>query len=142
MTRLLHTHPAIPAVAAHNTPADAAKLLCRSRSLAAMLPWLLLTGVITLVVSAVMQATQAGVDAHFLGRWVEAWLTGWPIAFPIAYLLGPSLLKLAARMSAPAPRKPVVAGLSFDDIADASARVTARHGLPVRRKLKDARTIA
>ena len=135
----------MPAVCAASTQAprgvlgEVARFLRHSRSLAAMLPWLLLTAVITAVITAAMQWTWFGYGEHFVGNWVEAWLATWAIAFPIAFVLGPLPLKCAVR--APVPKKKFTAGLSFDDIADASARVTRKHGLIVRRDLKDSFTI-
>ena len=109
--------------------------LRRSRSLASMLPALLTSGLMTLVVTAVMHVASGAADG-FLGRWVESWLTAWPIAFPVAYLAGPALMKLAAAISAPARMQAREPGLAFGDIADASQRVTRRHGYSVLRGLK------
>lgn len=111
----------------------------RSRSLASMLPFLLLSGVITLVMTAVMRLMWTGWTDGFVSVWMESWLTAWPIAFPIAYLVSPPLLKLATYISAPAARPaPRVRGLTFGDINGVSARVTAHNGLTVLRNLKPA----
>lgn len=113
--------------------------LRRSRSIASMLPSLLLSGVITLVMTAVMQVMWSGWSNGFIGVWMESWLTAWPIAFPVAYLSGPALQKLAAAISAPANRAAArTPGLAFGDIADASARVTANNGFVILRNLKPA----
>lgn len=116
----------------------AVQFLRRSQSLASMLPSLLLTGVITLVMTAVMRLTWAGFSHDFFQIWMETWLISWPIAFPVAYLAGPFLVKLAARISAPAVAtarfEPV--GLALGDIEAASRRATVKNGLEVRRRLK------
>ena len=72
----------------------------RSRSLASMLPALLISGVMTFVVTAVMHFMWDGISGH----WLESWLTAWPIAFPVAYVAGPLLTRMAAVISAPAMR--------------------------------------
>lgn len=118
-----------------------AQWLRRSRSLAVMLPSLLLTGVITLIVTAVMCIMWNAPAGGFFGAWMESWLTAWPIAFPVTYLIAPSVNRLAARISAPAREdaamnKPV-AGLWFDDIVDVSTRATVKSGTFVRRNLRD-----
>lgn len=117
---------------------EAAHFLRRSRSLASMLPSLLLTGVVTLVMTAVMRLMWIGLGSDFFRVWIESWLIAWPIAFPVAYVAGPLVVKLAARMTSPATKtvafEPV--GLAFGDIADASARATAKNGFKVQRKLK------
>lgn len=114
--------------------------LRRSRSIASMLPWLLLSGVMTLAVSAFMHTPwvdAASGSQSFLGAWMESWLIAWPIAFPVAYVAGPMLMRFAAMFSAPAEhmnaRKP---GLGFGDIQDASVRATAKNGLTVLRNMK------
>lgn len=112
--------------------------LRRSRSLASMLPALLFSGLMTLVVTAVMHVTSGAMADGFAGRWMESWLTAWPIAFPVAYLTGPAVLRLAAAISAPARMQARYPGLAFDDIADASRRVTRRNGFAVLRGLKPA----
>jgi hypothetical protein len=111
----------------------------RSRSLASMLPALLLSGVITLVSTAVMQVM--GANEAMFGAWMESWLTAWPIAFPVTYLVAPSLFRLAAYLSAPAARTIIVRkrGLAFGDIAHASARVTVKNRFVVLRNLKPQR---
>lgn len=120
-------------------PGDMLYRLRRSKSIASMLPFLLLSGVITLVMTAVMHLMWTGLSEGFLGVWMESWLTAWPIAFPIAYLVSPALLKFAAYISAPASRaEPRLPGLAFGDIRSASASVTATHGLTVLRNLKPA----
>src|SRR5437868_9638139 len=83
--------------------AQAVQFVRRSQSLAVMLPSLLQTGVITLVISAVMRLVWVGFDHHFFRIWMESWLTAWPITFPVAYLIGPSIVRFAARI-APAAR--------------------------------------
>jgi len=108
----------------------------RSRSLASMLPALLLSGVMTFVITAVMHAMWTGISGH----WLESWLTAWPIAFPVAYIAGPLLTRMSAVISAPAMRAAEARqpGLAFGDIADASRSVTKRHGFAVLRGLKPA----
>ena len=112
--------------------------LRRSRALASMLPALLFSGLMTLVVTAVMHAMWGTFADGFFSHWMESWLTAWPIAFPIAYLTGPALLRFAAAVSAPARMQVREPGLAFGDIADASRRVTRRHGYSVLRGLKPA----
>jgi hypothetical protein len=123
--------------AAKISPAEVARTLRRSQSLASMLPSLLLTGVITLLVSAVMRLLWVGLGHNFFGAWMEIWLTAWAIAFPAAYLVGPHVVRFAARISAPAARtaafEPV--GLALRDVEDASAIATAKNDLKVRRKV-------
>ncbi|HZW14009.1 MAG TPA: DUF2798 domain-containing protein [Noviherbaspirillum sp.] len=114
--------------------------LRRSRSLASMLPSLLLSGVITFVMTAVMHLSWSGWSNGFFGAWMESWLTAWPIAFPVAYLMGPVLNKIAACISAPAARAEMrpQSGLAFGDIANVSDTVTANNGFVVLRNLKPA----
>lgn len=99
-----------------------------------MLPPLLQAGVITLVMTAVMRLMWVGFDRHFFGVWMETWLTAWPIVFPIAYLLGPTTVKVAGLLAAPAAGTHKAGGLALGDIKDASARATANNALKVRRK--------
>jgi hypothetical protein len=110
----------------------------RSRSIASMLPWMLLSGVMTLVVTAFMHAPwmDAGRSGRdFVDMWMENWLIAWAIAFPVAYMAGLLLMRLAAKFSAPAYGAGTSRhGLAFADITDASARVTAKNGLKVLRK--------
>ncbi len=115
-----------------------ASFVRRSRSLASMLPSLVLSGVITLVITAVMHVMWSGAAEGVFGAWMESWLTAWPIAFPVTYLLGPSLFKLAVRAPVAPARVPVKhkPGIAFGDIATISARVTARNGFTVLRNLK------
>ncbi len=117
---------------------QAASFVRRSRSLASMLPSLVLSGLITLVITAVMQAMGPGAAEGFFGAWMESWLIAWPIAFPVTYLAGPALFRLAARAPAAAVPMPVrrTPGLAFNDILDASQRVTERNGLSALRGLK------
>lgn len=116
---------------------EAAQFVRRSQSLASMLPSLLLTGMITLVMAAVMRLVWAGLSHGFFRIWMETWLIAWPIAFPMAYLAGPFLVKLAARISAPAAKtvqfEPV--GLALSDIDDISKRAA-------RRRLKESASAA
>ncbi len=120
-------------------PLPSLRVMRRSRSLASMLPAVLLSGVVTLVVTAVMHLMWSGLTAHFPGLWLESWLIAWPIAFPVTYLAAPLFVKLASSLSAPAARTtPDTPGIAFNDIAAASERATAAHRLTVRRNLKDA----
>jgi hypothetical protein len=110
---------------------ECASFVRRSRSIASMLPALVLSGLATLIVTGLLQESES---ARFLGAWMESWLIAWPITFPVVYVLGSALLKLAASLSAPSPvRHP---GLGYSDVADASERVTAAHGFTVLRTLK------
>ena len=108
----------------------------RSNSLAAMLPSLLMTGVITLVMSAVLRLVWVGLTPDFTAAWMEAWLTSWPIVFPFAYLLSGPVSRLAALIAAPAVTLEAGrdASLSLAHIADASANATAINGLSVQRQ--------
>lgn len=111
--------------------------LRRSRVFASMLPSLLLSGLLTLVVTAVMQLTRDGLLADGFVTWMEIWLTAWPIAFPVTYLAAPAVARLAVTISAPAQTSSVRAsGLTMNDIADASARVTSANSFTVLRNLK------
>ncbi|HJV87725.1 MAG TPA: DUF2798 domain-containing protein [Noviherbaspirillum sp.] len=117
---------------------QAASFVRRSRSLSSMLPSLVLSGLITLVITAVMHVMWLGTAEGFFGAWMESWLTAWPIAFPVTYVAGPMLFRLAARapvavVPMPVRREP---GLAFNDILDASERVSARNGLTALRGLK------
>ncbi|HEY0848188.1 MAG TPA: DUF2798 domain-containing protein [Noviherbaspirillum sp.] len=136
------THQAAHASAdAYRQPAGGAsgnviRTLRSSRALASMLPALLSSGVLTLVITAVMHLMWDGLVTGFAGLWMESWLTAWPIAFPVAYVIAPVLSRVAAY--ADAPEAPIRPGLGCGDIVDASARVTASHGLSVLRNLKPA----
>lgn len=114
---------------------EATQFVRRSKSLASMLPSLLMTGVSTLLVTAILRLLWVGAGNGFVANWMENWLTAWPIAFPVAYLVGPSVARLAARISAPSAdvtSRP--AGLALSEIEAASARATAKNHLKVRRK--------
>jgi hypothetical protein len=123
---------------AKSSVVEATHLLRRFRSLASMLPSLLLTGVVTLVMTAVMRLMWMGFSSDFFRVWIESWLIAWPITFPVAYMAGPLVVRLAARMTLPAAKtaafEPV--GLAFSDIEDVSARATAKNGFKVQRRLK------
>lgn len=123
---------------AKSSVVEATHFVRRSRSLASMLPSLLLTGMVTLVLVAVMRLMWMGFSDNFFRVWIESWLIAWPIAFPIAYVAGPLVVRLAARMTSPAAKAAAVkpAGLAFSDIEDVSARATAKNGFKVRRNLK------
>lgn len=112
-----------------------AREVAGSRSLAAMLPTILSTGVITLVATAVMRLLWVGFNNDFFGVWMEAWLTIWPIAFPVAYLSKPLVYGLTRSISKPAvdmaPQRPP--GLTVGDVLAASAEATAASGLQVQR---------
>ena len=144
MTTLSQPFASLPQASRRETatlslPGDVLYRLRRSKSIASMLPFLLLSGVITLVMTAVMHLMWSGWNDGFFGVWMESWLTAWPIAFPVAYLVSPALLKLAACISAPAVRaEPRLPGLAFGDINAVSANATANNGLTVLRNLKPA----
>lgn len=76
----------------------APRVLAGSKSLASMLPALLMTGVLTLVLSAVMRLVWIGFSNDFFAAWMEAWLTTWPIAFPIAYLSKPLISRFTRHL--------------------------------------------
>lgn len=117
---------------------EMARFLLRSRSLASMLPSLILTGVVTLLATGIARTMPAGLNADSFQLWMESWLVSWPIAFPVAYVSRPALARIAARFASPAERK----GLAVREIEEASARVTRKNGFRVRRNLKDPFTIA
>jgi hypothetical protein len=120
-----------------NPVAAGLQFVRRSRSLASMLPALLLSGVMTLVVTAVMLLLWNGWAEHFGRMWMESWLIAWPIAFPVTYLAVPLLLKLAVAMTAPAAQGMThTQGMAFSDIGKVSERVTAAYGFTVLRDLK------
>ncbi|MBI3285690.1 MAG: DUF2798 domain-containing protein [Burkholderiales bacterium] len=109
----------------------APRAVAGSRSLAAMLPTILSTGVITLVATAVMRLLWLGFNNEFFGAWMEAWLTTWAIAFPVAYLSKPLVYGLTRSISQPAvQRRP---GLCVADVLAASEQATASAGLQVKR---------
>lgn len=145
MTTLSQPRTSLPHARRAQRPLKATALkaavyrLRRSRSIASMLPSLLLSGVITLAMTAVMHLTWGGAGRGFATAWMESWLTTWPIAFPLAYVLGPALMKVAAYISAPASRDGArTAELAFGDITAVSERVTANNGLTVLRKIRPA----
>lgn len=107
----------------------------RFKSLNSMLPALFVTGVITLITTGIMRLAEHGLQAGLLANWLESWLIAWAIAFPVAYLIGPALLKTAARLSGVERPLPAAAmpGLGWGDIAGAAADATASNGLRVRR---------
>lgn len=109
-----------------------------SRSIASMLPSMLLSGVITLVMTAVMHLMLVASNHGFFSAWMESWLITWPIAFPVVYLIGPAVIRLAARISAPAAPVEILPGIAFADIDQVSASVTERNGFTVLRNLKPA----
>lgn len=143
MSALLHPRPAALLHSAERQylSSDAlgklAARMRRSHALADMLPSLLMSGVVTAVVVAVLQLTWYGPIPGFGVQWLESTLIAWPIAFPIAYFAGPTLLKLANYISSPTEADQAQrSGLTFGDIAAASARATERHGFTVLRNLK------
>lgn len=104
-----------------------------SRSIASMLPSLLLSGVIMLVMTAVMHLMWKGATGGFFGAWMESWLITWPIAFPVTYVIWPALQKLASLISAPTAK--VETSLPGQAIADPGAE---QEGFTVLRDLKSA----
>jgi hypothetical protein len=91
--------PASSSLPRARTPlADAAQFVRRSRSLASMLPPLLVSGIITLVTAAAMRLGLVGMDRDFFRVWMETWLTAWPFAFRAVYLAAPLLGRFAARI--------------------------------------------
>jgi hypothetical protein len=83
-----------------NPLVEVAQFLRRSRSLASMLPSLLMTGLVTLLVSGIERLMWVGMGRNYFAAWMETWLTAWPIAFPIVYLLGRTTVRVAARIAA------------------------------------------
>lgn len=71
------------------------------RSLHAMLPALLLSGVNSLILSGILRLLWVGYNDKFFSSWMETWLTAWPIAFPLIFVLGPLMVKLAVWLSKP-----------------------------------------
>jgi hypothetical protein len=111
---------------ARNPLAEALQFVRASKSLASMLPSLVVTGVGSLLATGLVLSV--GADQNFFGRWMETWLTAWPVAFPIAYLIA-RISSAAAKAAASKP-----AGMALMDIEAASAGATAKNGLKVRRK--------
>ncbi len=122
-----------PSAPLPNLLAGCAHFVRRSRSIASMLPSLLLSGLMTLVITAVMHLMWRGPVDGFVGMWMESWLTVWPIAFPLTYIAAPTLLKFSTSVSAPSPVATRAPGLGTGDVAAVSDRVTANHGLSVLR---------
>lgn len=112
--------------------------LAGSKSLGAMLPTILTTGVITLVASAIMRLVWVGFSNDFFAAWMEAWLTTWPIAFPLAYLSKPLINRVTNLLAPPAATvtaaRPVASpGLKICQIDEVAAKVTAKNQLRVQR---------
>jgi len=134
----MHTLPR--SVRQSGTPAELPRLLTEcalfvrhSRSLASMMPALLLSGAVSLLVSVLLHGLSLHVaDVALHGR-LEAWLTLWPLLFPLAYLASLAVRKARRLAAARAQRKP---GLSYGDIADVGAQIDAAHRLTVLRGLK------
>ncbi|SNS13404.1 Protein of unknown function [Noviherbaspirillum humi] len=111
--------------------------LRRSRSLASVLPALLLTGVITLVSTAASTLLNNAAQG-FMAHWMQSWLTAWPIAFPIAWVLAPLLDRLGAGLGARATPP----GLGWHAITSASDKASARNGVAPRRQLRSPHRVA
>lgn len=133
-TRTLHHHM-IPAaayylgcapVAAH---AAARQAPPRFKSLASMLPSLLMSGLVTLLLTGLLRLFWVGFSHDFTTAWMEAWLISWPIIFPLVYLLKAPLALLAALMAARKEKSARDASLSLVQIADASDSASAVNGL-------------
>lgn len=105
---------------------ECAWFLRRSQSISTLLTPFLVSGALTLVITAVTLLSLGTPGASFTGSWMESWLTAWPIAFPLVWLASP---RRAARPAGSA-------GLGIGSIESASRRVTARHGMTVRRGLQ------
>lgn len=132
MTALLLARPASPLLLA-----KVVNRRRRPRGVAGLLPALLISGVLTALVAAVAGLTWFGPIEGFGSVWLENWLVSWPIAFPVIYVAGPSFLRLLVYISSPVESNAAIApGLSFGDIAAASAHATERHGFTVLRNLK------
>lgn len=125
------THADFQTIARPNRPK---RELAGSKSLASMLPTLLVTGVITLVISAVMRLLWLGFSNDFFAAWMEAWLTTWPIAFPLAYMSMPFVKRLTNYLATPAePQSKKVSGLSLMQIEKVASNATAKNQLQTRR---------
>lgn len=103
-----------------------------SRSLASMLPSLLMTGLLTLIVTAILRLLWVGLTSDFFASWMEAWLTTWPIAFPLAYMALPVIQKISRSLSKPAVLKRRTQGISIAAIQQVSDEVTLQNGLTVK----------
>ncbi|MEC4720637.1 hypothetical protein RY831_15845 [Noviherbaspirillum sp. CPCC 100848] len=115
---------------------ECAQFVRHSRSLASMMPALLLSGAASLLVGVLLHAVAPDVvDAAgvpLLG-WQEAWMTLWPLLFPLFYLA--SLVVRKARHLA-AVRMTWQPGLGLAEIAAVSRQIDAGLGRPVLRGLK------
>jgi len=102
------------------------RVVAGSKSLAAMLPTILTTGVVSLVATAVMRLLWMGWSHDFIGAWMEAWLTVWPIAFPFAYISKPLINKLMRHLSTSLHAE---AAFGVAAVMQASEQATSKSGL-------------
>ncbi len=102
------------------------RVVAGSKSLAAMLPTMLTTGIVSLVATAVMRMLWMGWNHDFIGAWMEAWLTVWPIAFPVAYVSKPLINRLTRQLSTPLQAE---AALGVGAVMQASEQATDKSGL-------------
>jgi hypothetical protein len=118
---------------------ECAQFVRHSRSLASMMPALLVSGAASLLVSVLLHglaldvAGVSGVAEVALHGWLEAWLTLWPLLFPLVYLAGLALRKARRLSAARRLRQP---GLGFGDIAAVSRQIDAGQAHAVLRGLK------
>ncbi|WP_423679900.1 MULTISPECIES: DUF2798 domain-containing protein [unclassified Undibacterium] len=103
-----------------------------SRSLASMLPSLLMTGLLTLFVTAILRLLWVGMTSDFFASWMEAWLTTWPIAFPLAYMALPVVQKISRSLSKPVVLQHRTQGIGIAAVQQVSDEVTAQNGLTLR----------
>lgn len=126
------THADFQTIARPNRPK---RELAGSKSLASMLPTLLVTGVITLVISAVMRLLWLGFSNDFFAAWMEAWLTTWPIAFPLAYMSMPFVKRLTNYLARSSDKlaSTKTSGLSISQIEEVASNAAAKNQLQTRR---------
>lgn len=115
---------------------ECAQFVRHSRSLASMMPALLLSGAASLLASVLLHGLAldvAGVAEVALHGRLEAWLTLWPLLFPLVYVASLALRK-ARRLAA--ARRMRLPGLGFGDIAAVSRQIDAGRRHAVLRGLK------
>lgn len=127
--------PAACRAAAASIFAGLGMLLRRSRSLSAVLPSFLASGMLTLIATAVIHWSSAPVEG-LVGTWLESWLIAWSIVFPVAYISSVTMQSIAIALSEPAEQSEQQARAALTEAAAALANATANKSRTMMHSLK------
>lgn len=127
--------PAACKAAAASISAGLGMLLRRSRSLSAVLPSFLASGMLTLIATAMIHWSSAPLEGLF-GTWLESWLIAWSIVFPVAYVSSVTMQSIAVALSEPTEQSEQQARAALSEVAAALANATANKSRTMMHNLK------